>query len=364
MKKPLVCFYLDNQYIYSNNYIVLQCEPQMSVTDFLKKIEAEFRKDLKVVQINFEFENQQIFQHQKELYPSSKATVFVLNSHEILPANRLLNELPSTITKLTPVFQPIEEKQSFIEKALKIKKEIAAGRIYQANLTSAFVSETTYSAEKVFKNLFEKFGGEYKALLPFGTHDLACMSPELFLKKQNLKIKTQPIKGSLADGKDLTKDLLENPKEAAELSMIVDLLRNDLNRLDETNSAKVTAHREIMKLGYIQHTYSEIEIDLEKDRSLSEIIKFMMPGGSISGCPKIESLKVIAENESIKRQAYTGTIGWWKDNNFCLNIAIRTFIKCKNQLFYHTGCGLVYDSDPEKEWEELVLKTGAINVQK
>lgn len=159
----------------------------------------------------------------------------------------------------------------------------------------------------------------------------------------------------------LKQELINNPKEDAELSMIVDLLRNDLNHVEKESSAQVTAHREVMKLGYIQHTYSEIEI--ETDKSLPEILRSTMPGGSISGCPKTESLKLIAELETYKRQAYTGTIGWWKDNNFSLNIAIRSFMKYKNQLFYHAGCGIVYDSDSQKEWDEFLLKAGSLNLK-
>lgn len=362
--KPLVCFYLDDQYILSEKYTAYTCGPGTSVNEFLKRFESDFKKELKIVQINFEYDNTELFKNKTALYPSEKATVFILNDYKILPAKHLMSELPSTMTKLMPYFKPLEEKQVFINKIQKIIQAITEGRIYQANLTTALVCETTYSAEKVFKNYFESFGGQYKALLPFDSYDLVSLSPELFLKKQNLKIRTQPIKGSVAEGEDLEKDLLSNPKEEAELSMIVDLLRNDLNRIDQTNSSEVTDHRAVMKLGYIQHTYSDIEIKLEEDKPLSEILEATMPGGSISGCPKVESLKVLSELEDIKRQAYTGTIGWWKENNFCLNIAIRTFIKHKGQLFYHTGCGIVYDSDPEKEWNELMLKTGNVNVQK
>jgi para-aminobenzoate synthetase component 1 len=183
----------------------------------------------------------------------------------------------------------------------------------------------------------------------------------LFLKMQNKKLKTQPIKGSLSDEASSITFLLNNPKEEAELSMIVDLLRNDLNRLENKNSAQVNFHRRVMNLGYIQHTFSEIEI--ESDKTLPEVLLCTMPGGSISGCPKIESLKVISELETYKRQAYTGTIGWWKDNNFCLNITIRSFIKYKKQLIYHSGCGIVYDSDAEKEWNEFLLKAGSLNLK-
>lgn len=361
--KPLICFYQEDRFIYSDNYTLHICNTETAVTNFLDSIEANFKSELKVVQINFEFENTALFQNKKELYSSDKASVFVLNQYEILSSKQLILKIPSTLTRLTHQFTSLEEKNTFIKKIEQIKSEISAGRIYQVNLTAPLVSETLYTPEKIFKNYFENFKGSYKALLPLAQYDLISFSPELFLKKQQQKLITQPIKGSLPENSETqtAKDLLSNTKEEAELSMIVDLLRNDFNRLEAENSAKVNFHRALLKLGYIQHTYSEIEITT--DKNLSQILTATLPGGSISGCPKIESLKVISELESYKRQAYTGTLGWWKENNFCLNLTIRSFMKFKNQLFYHAGCGIVYDSDPEKEWAEFLLKTGTLNVQ-
>lgn len=369
--KPLICFYLEDQFIYSSNYTVHTCLPEVPVTDFLISIEANFKSELKILQINFEYENTELFKNKKELYSSDKATIFILNQYEILSSKQLIAKIPSTITRLSHQFTVLEEKKTFIEKIEQIKNEIKSGRIYQVNLTAPIVSETMYTPEKIFKNYFDKFNGNYKALLPLPQYDLISFSPELFLKKQQQKLITQPIKGSLAQSADSSgdskksnfeTDLLSNIKEEAELSMIVDLLRNDFNRLEQDSSAVVNIHRAPLKLGYIQHTYSEIEITT--DKSLPQILMATLPGGSISGCPKVESLKVISELETYKRQAYTGTLGWWKDNNFCLNLTIRSFMRVKNQLFYHAGCGIVYDSDPESEWEEFLLKTGILNVQK
>lgn len=360
--KPVVCFYQEDQFIYSTNYVLHTCSHSVSVTDFLQSIEKSYKDELKIIQVNFEFENSELFSHQKALYESDKASVFVINHYEILSQKELFSRINNTLTLMNHEFKPLEQKDSFIAKVNKIKTEISQGRIYQVNLTAPLVSETTYSSEKIFKNYFQKFSGAYKAFLPLKDYEIISFSPELFLKKQNNKLKTQPIKGSLPNEKDFQKGLIDNKKEEAELSMIVDLLRNDLNQVaDEDSSAQVTLHRASMQLGYIQHTYSEIEVTSSK--SLSEILQATAPGGSISGCPKIESLKVIAENEIYKRQAYTGCIGWWKDNNFCLNLSIRTFIKSQNQIFYHAGCGIVYDSQAEHEWDEFLLKTGQLNVR-
>ncbi len=153
---------------------------------------------------------------------------------------------------------------------------------------------------------------------------------------------------------------MSSPKETAELSMIVDLLRNDLNSICE-KPVTVTKHREILDLGYTQHTYSEITG--LTNLNLPEILKSTFPGGSISGCPKSESLKAISEFENSPRGFYTGTIGWWQKNDFKLNIAIRSFKKQNTDLTYYAGCGIVYDSDPDCEWQEFLTKAGKLNVQ-
>lgn len=359
--KPLVCFYQDDQFFYSDNYLLHICDAEINITDFLNSIEIEFKNALKVVQINFEFNNNDLFKEKKELYPADKASVFILNQYEILSAQQLFDKIPGTIVTLNHQFKPLEEKEVFIAKVERIKHQISIGRIYQVNLTAPLVSETHYAAEKIFKNYFENFSGSYKALLPLKNYNLISFSPELFLKKQRQKLKTQPIKGSLAQGISFENHLLGSSKEEAELSMIVDLLRNDLNRIEKNNSAVVNAHRAALKLGYIQHTYSEIEI--KTDKRLSQILEVTLPGGSISGCPKIESLKVISELEPYKRQAYTGVIGWWRDQDFCFNLTIRSFMHTQNQLFYHAGCGIVYDSNPKKEWNEFLLKTGVLKLK-
>ena len=359
--KPLICFYRENQFIYSEDYILKYCSAEKRIADFLNEIEAQYKSDLKVVQVNFEYENTALFAGKKELYPSDKASVFILNRYSFLTAEQLLAALPESTEGAAHKFTVLEEKTSFLAKVNLIKKEISQGRIYQVNLTSPLVSLTTLPSEIIFKNYFSQFNGDYKAVLPLREYDLISFSPELFLKKHGTRLTTQPIKGSLALTGDFARDLVANKKEEAELSMIVDLLRNDFNRIEEAHSAAVTVHRAPLHLGYIQHTYSEIEI--ETARNLAAVLEATAPGGSISGCPKIESLKLISELEIYKRQAYTGTLGWWQNDDFCLNLSIRSFMKSQDRLFYHSGCGIVYDSDALKEWDEFIMKTGHLNVQ-
>lgn len=354
--KELICFYKNNQFIISQNYERLNCPDHLAISDFLNLIEKDFFSNLKIVQINFEHDNQQAYAHQVALYPSAKASVFILKEYEL---RHQLHEVESLNDNIQ--FESMTDPSEFIQKTNMILQEIKDGRIYQVNLTSPLKAKTTLASKALFSYYQKKFNGNYKALLPLEYVDLLSFSPELFLQQEKGYLKTQPIKGSLGVDEDYTKHLLENKKEDAELSMIVDLLRNDLNSLSNEDSAVVVAHREKMRLGYIQHTYSEIKI--KNAHNLSLTLQQTFPGGSISGCPKIESLHVIREIEKYKRQAYTGALGWWKEEDFALNITIRSFIKFRDELFYHAGCGIVYDSNPEAEWQEYLLKTGGLHVR-
>lgn len=356
---PLICFFENENYIFSESYQRFSCPLDQSVTDFLNSFQIKYFDKLKIVQVNFEHENTFLFSNQTELYPAAKATVFVLESYNICKMNEL-SDLFSNPPSFKTQFNLLTSQNEFIEKVLFIKKEISKGRIYQTNLTSPLKATTEKPAIELFFSYEKKYNGSYKAYLPLTSCDVLCYSPELFLKKSADTLLSRPIKGSTGSDKDFTENLIKNKKEDAELSMIVDLLRNDLNSLSEVHRAEVNTHRAKIELNYIQHTYSEISV--KNHDSLPFILQKLMPGGSISGCPKKESLLVIRETEIYKRQVYTGSIGWWQKNDFCLNLAIRTFIKSDNALFYHAGCGVVYDSNPENEWQEYLLKTGSLDV--
>lgn len=359
---PLICFYRDGLYLYSEDYRLYRCAPGQSVSEFLNAMASDFHDALKVVQVNFEYDDTPRFAGQKPLYPADSASVLVVQSHELLPAEELPRRLPGLARAAPGEFRSLESRENFVEKVKKIRGEIAAGRLYQVNLTAPLVADGVHAeSTALFAHYLERFRGEYQALLPLAECDLLSFSPELFLQKTGGRLITRPIKGSLPAGHDFAAGLLASPKENAELSMIVDLLRNDLNRLSERESAKVTAHRARLPLGYIEHTYSEIEILTGAE--LPAVLQATAPGGSISGCPKMESLQLIAELEEYRRQAYTGTLGWWQGHDFCLNLTIRSFIRHQERLIYHSGCGIVYESDPEAEWNEYLLKTGRLNVR-
>ncbi len=363
---PVICFFENENYIYSLDYDILHCPLDLDLTLFLAQIELTFSQQMKIIQVNFDAYHESALQSQQKLYQSEKANVFILHDYSLMTIREIkikhANLLRSENNFLKSIcFNLCTSKSQFIANVQIIIEMIKAGRLYQMNLTSAFIAKCSMPALQFFLQGYDQFAGLYKSFLPLPSHSIISFSPELFLEKKQNSLHTQPIKGSVSNTENTILALLKNEKEEAELSMIVDLLRNDLNSLETTNSAQVTNHRQLMNLSYIHHTFSEIKIQTNK--TLPFILQKMLPGGSISGCPKKESLIAISELEPHRRQAYTGCLGWWKNNDFKLNIAIRTFVQTADCYLYYAGCGIVHDSVPEKEFAELCNKAGNLNVR-
>lgn len=362
--QPVICFYENKKFIHSTDYQLISCSDEHDALFFLEQIEKDYADQMKVVKINFAALETPILNDSRKTYVKTpKAQVFVLNSYELVAQKDLENLYPEKMTS-RPAYYPTVRENTFLENVQSIKEDICRGRFYQMNYTAALAAEAPerYNLLSGFVHVSD-VGGDYRAYLPIGPEEaIHCLSPELFLKKSGPKVITQPIKGTLLSGRALP-ELQDSRKENAELSMIVDLLRNDLNTLScdtYNDSSRVNFHRQIMDLKYTAHTYSEVEINTSK--KFSEIIAKTFPGGSISGCPKKESLKKIAEIENYHRDFYTGSIGWWKNDDFCLNIAIRSSYQKKHQLYYFTGCGIVFDSEPRREWHEFLTKCSFLNL--
>ena len=172
------------------------------------------------------------------------------------------------------------------------------------------------------------------------------------------------MKGTISRGKNRKEDsenkkeLLDSEKDRAELIMIVDLERNDIGKICEFGSVKVKKLVEIEKYKTCFQTTSTIEGILKKEVGPVDIIKNIFPGGSITGAPKIRAMEIIEELEPEKRSFYTGSLGYIGFNkNILFNILIRTILHKENKIYYPVGGGIVWDSIPEKEYEETLIKT-------
>lgn len=257
-------------------------------------------------------------------------------------------------------------KSQYIKKIKQVKELLAAGEIYQLNYAIRFRKKFKGYPYALFLKLNKVNPSDFSAYLNCGDFQIISSSPERLLKVQNRKIITQPIKGT-ADKKSL-KYLLNSEKERAELDMITDLERNDVGKICKYGTLKLTKERKLLELKNIWHTYSQIEGQLPENIKSEEIIQAMFPGGSITGCPKKRAMEYIEKFEGMPRNIFTGSIGYishrgsdrgsnwsthWKMD---FNIAIRTALVRNGYIEYWAGGGIVADSNPEKEYDECLLK--------
>ncbi len=265
-------------------------------------------------------------------------------------------------------FEPQVSQTQFMEMVRHAKDYIAAGDIYQVCLAYPFCADVPASgAWRYFENLRAASPAPYSAYLNFGDLRIASSSPECFLRMRGREILTRPIKGtrprkpeSAADRRSAA-DLVASTKENAELTMITDLERNDLGRVCEYGSVRVSELNRLEKFRQVFHLVSTVEGRLREGVSQVRALRECFPGGSISGAPKVRAMEIIAELEPHARGIYTGAIGYFGyrgESQF--SITIRTAVFEEGRASFHVGAGIVADSDPKMEWQETRHKAAGL----
>jgi len=251
----------------------------------------------------------------------------------------------------------------YITSIKKIKDYIKEGDVYQINFSHRFQMKGDYQPYDLFLKLKKVNPAPYSGYFNAVDFILISNSPEMFLKKEKDKIITKPMKGTrrrennFKINRKIINDLLTSEKDRAELIMIVDLERNDLGKICEYGTVKVKKLINLETYKTVYQTTSTVEGKLRKGINLEEIIKATFPGGSITGAPKKRAIEIIEELEPTKRNFYTGCFGYFGFNeNLQLNILIRTLLLKNGILYYPVGGGIVWDSIPEKEYEETIIK--------
>lgn len=305
-------------------------------------------------------------------YRTSPANEEILNKNlEELNRKFLVNKkLSSTINKSFPVINLKSNYtyEEYIKSVIKAKYYIREGDIYQVNLTQQFYGATNIPATEIYGRVRKVNPAPYSAIMYLGNNQyVLSSSPELFLKVDDGYVTTKPIKGTIRRGENadqdelLKKQLLNSEKDAAELTMIVDLERNDLNRVCETGSVDVKYLKKVETFASVHHLVSEIVGKLKNDCDVFDLIKASFPGGSITGAPKIRAMQIIEELEPNNRGVYTGAIGYIGFNDHSeFNIAIRTISYDNGLLSIGLGGGIVADSVPELEYQETLQKGKSI----
>ena len=254
-------------------------------------------------------------------------------------------------------------KQQYLSKISRIKGYIKNGETYQVNFTTKYRFNFSGSVFSFYDDLKNRQNVSYSAFCKFREEYLISLSPELYFKREGLRICSKPMKGTIERGKNIEEDrernlqLKESIKDLAENLMIVDLIRNDLGRISKFGSVKVSESFNIEKYNSLFQMTSTVESILKKDITYFDIFKSIFPGGSVTGAPKIRTMQIIRELEKGYRNVYCGALGIiFPRKKSIFNLPIRTISLIKNKGEMGVGSGIVSDSDPEGEFQECLLK--------
>ncbi|SFR83319.1 aminodeoxychorismate synthase component I [Anaeromicropila populeti] len=272
------------------------------------------------------------------------------------PSNSVKSEVKSDFTK-----------KQYKEAVNKMKDYIIEGDIYIANMTRRLLVKSTKPPYEVFQSLRLDSPAPFGGYANYVNFQVICSSPERFIKIEKGKVETRPIKGTRRRGETpeederLKRELLESDKDKSELLMIVDLERNDLNRVCQPGSVKVTEHFKIEEYATVFHLVSTVVGELKEECSHLDLLQAALPGGSITGAPKIRAMEIIDELEKSERGLYTGCMGYFSLDGCCdFNIVIRTALHQDGLYLMGTGGGITCESDPEFEFEETRQKAKAL----
>lgn len=315
-----------------------------------------------------------------ELYFFKPRYVFELNGNK-LTINRnypetyelleRIKNLPLKVTKQEAVsIQCRTTKANYLENVNSIRKQIGAGDFYEMNYCVEFYAEEAIiNPLDTFIHLNERAKAPFSSLVKYNQNYLLCASPERFLKKEGSKIISQPIKGTIRKGKDieenavLQQQLKNDIKERAENVMIVDLVRNDLAKSSKPASVTIEELFGIYEFNTVNQMISTVVSEAKEDIHFTDIIKNAFPMGSMTGAPKVMVMETIERYEEFKRGLYSGSVGYiTPEGDFDFNVVIRSILYNAHTKYLSAPVGgaITYDSVPEKEYDEVLLKAHAM----
>lgn len=287
---------------------------------------------------------------------------------DILKSKLNIYSHPPTVFKLNTLCMAKWTKNEYIQAFEKIQNYIKAGDCYQINLTQEFTAKAQGTLIDTAKKFWQLTNAPYSGYLKIDDFELLSCSPELFIEfEDNHKILTKPIKGTMPRYDDPILDeqskntLIHSKKDQAENVMIVDLLRNDLSVYAETGSVKTPKLFNIESFNQVHHMVSEVTAILKPEVNPFDVLMSALPGGSITGAPKIRAMQIIEELESSPRGAYCGSLGYFNfDGTGSWNILIRSIQKYQDQISVWAGGGITIASDCDAEYQECFDKVSAL----
>ncbi len=278
----------------------------------------------------------------------------------------LTTEKPSVIS-LNEKWQSNMAKEIFIKGVLRIQEFIRAGDIFQAVFSQKFSRRVSFSPWTFYRKLRILNPSPYLFCVQGDNETLVGSSPELIVSTVGSKMSTRPIAGTRPRGKTsaedqaFAEDLSSDVKENAEHAMLVDLGRNDVGRVAQYGSVKVTQYSEVQRFSHVMHLVSTVEGELQPPHDGLSALQATFPAGTLSGAPKVRAMEILQDLEPEERGAYGGALGivrWNGDVDFC--ITIRTLRLTPGEVSVQAGAGIVYDSQAELEYEETLHKAKAL----
>ena len=259
------------------------------------------------------------------------------------------------------------KKENFMNAVDKTKEYIADGDVMQVVLSQRLTKKFEGKPIDMYEVLRDMNPSPYMYFLNMDEFQIIGSSPEILVKLEDKKVTVRPIAGTRPRGKTETedvsneKDLLNDPKELAEHLMLIDLGRNDIGRISKVGSVQLTDKMIIERYSHVMHIVSNVTGEIAEETKPLDVLRATFPAGTVSGAPKIRAMEIINELEPLKRGIYSGAIGylsWTGDLDTALSI--RTAVIKDNLIHVQAGAGIVYDSVPEKEWEETMNKAMAL----
>lgn len=288
---------------------------------------------------------------------------------------KLREPIPKAFTPLETTEQPLERKMSltgftpkkdFIRMVEKAKAYIRKGDIIQVVLSQIFSKQVRHKPFTIYRNLRNLNPSAYMFYLKFNDLHLIGSSPEMLVRCEEGMVTARPIAGTRPRGKReaedlrLANELLKDAKERAEHIMLVDLGRNDLGRVCEYGSLKLSEFMRIERYSHVMHIVSEIQGKLRKGKDIYDLLQAAFPAGTVSGSPKVRAMELIDELEGFRRGPYAGAVGYFGfSGNLDTCITIRTIVIKKKIAYIQAGAGIVSGSKPEREYQETLNKAMA-----
>jgi para-aminobenzoate synthetase component 1 len=257
--------------------------------------------------------------------------------------------------------------EGYMKAVDRVRGYIAAGDVFQVNISQRFETDLTVSTYELYRRLRQINPAPFASYLNFDEVTIVGASPERFLRVDGDWVETRPVKGTRPRGKDavedtmLAEELTHSAKDRAENVMIVDLERNDLGRVCQYGTVRVTELAILETFPTVFHLTSTVVGRLRPNKNRIDLLKATFPGGSITGAPKVRAMEIIDELEPTRRNVYTGAIGYLSfGDSLDLNIVIRTFLIKDGKAYFQVGGGVIYDSNAEAEYVETLDKAKAL----